>query len=89
MATEQLQCFNKTCGQMYREEENHDEACCYHPGQPVFHDGFKGWDCCERKTRDFSLFMEFKGCKTIFYLVYSMLTFIDALILIARQKRTT
>ncbi|KAF7493866.1 Cysteine and histidine-rich domain-containing protein 1 [Sarcoptes scabiei] len=63
MATEQLQCFNKTCGQMYREEENHDEACCYHPGQPVFHDGFKGWDCCERKTRDFSLFMEFKGCK--------------------------
>ena len=37
-------CANKGCVDRYfTEEENHDEACKHHSGEPIFHDTKKGW----------------------------------------------
>lgn len=58
-----LQCYNISCGKTYQEIENNDQACQYHPGKPYFHDGYKEWTCCKMRSRDFSVFMSFKGCK--------------------------
>lgn len=38
------------------------ESCRYHPGVPVFHDAYKGWSCCNKKSVDFTEFLNFKGC---------------------------
>lgn len=57
-----LQCFNTSCGAQFREVDNGDDACTYHQGKPYFHDGYKEWTCCKMKSRDFTIFMGFKGC---------------------------
>lgn len=38
------------------------DACLHHPGNPVFHDAYKGWSCCNKKTVDFTEFLNIKGC---------------------------
>lgn len=38
------------------------DSCCHHPGQPVFHDAYKGWSCCSKKCTDFTEFLNIKGC---------------------------
>lgn len=35
-------CKNKSCGKTYKEKDNHDAACEYHPGPAVFHDRLRG-----------------------------------------------
>ena len=40
------------------------EECIYHPGQPIFHEGSKGWTCCKRRVLEFDEFMKIEGCKT-------------------------
>lgn len=35
-------CKNKGCGQTFKEKDNHDAACSYHPGPAVFHDRMRG-----------------------------------------------
>ncbi|KAA8539840.1 hypothetical protein F0562_026532 [Nyssa sinensis] len=35
-------CRNKGCGKTFREKDNHDTACNYHPGPAVFHDRMRG-----------------------------------------------
>ena len=35
----------------------------YHPGQPLFHEGSKGWTCCSKKVLEFDEFMKIEGCK--------------------------
>ena len=35
----------------------------YHPGQPIFHEGSKGWTCCKRRVLEFDEFMRIEGCK--------------------------
>ncbi|KAI4120456.1 MAG: hypothetical protein LQ347_007089, partial [Umbilicaria vellea] len=40
------------------------EACVYHPGQPIFHEGTKGWTCCKRRVLEFDEFMRISGCQT-------------------------
>lgn len=35
-------CKNKGCGQTFKEKDNHDTACSYHPGPAVFHDRMRG-----------------------------------------------
>ncbi|KAL8920010.1 MAG: hypothetical protein Q9172_004704 [Xanthocarpia lactea] len=40
-----------------------DEECVYHPGQPLFHEGSKGWTCCKRRVLEFDEFMKIEGCK--------------------------
>uniref|UniRef100_A0A674I9D4 Integrin subunit beta 1 binding protein 2 n=1 Tax=Terrapene triunguis TaxID=2587831 RepID=A0A674I9D4_9SAUR len=49
---------------IYKGAENETEACIFHPGVPVFHEGMKYWSCCGIKTTDFSAFLEQEGCST-------------------------
>ncbi|RZC42035.1 cysteine and histidine-rich domain-containing protein [Asbolus verrucosus] len=57
-----LQCYNKGCGQKYDSNLNNDKSCCHHPGEPFFHDAYKGWSCCNKKCTDFTEFLNIKGC---------------------------
>jgi cysteine/histidine-rich domain-containing protein 1 len=57
-----LQCYNKGCGQKFSSSSNSDDSCCHHPGEPVFHDAYKGWSCCNKKCTDFTEFLNIKGC---------------------------
>lgn len=57
-----IQCYNKGCGQTYDPNNNGPDACQHHPGQPKFHDAYKGWTCCPKKSTDFSQFLAFPGC---------------------------
>ncbi|KAJ1799216.1 hypothetical protein LPJ59_001987 [Coemansia sp. RSA 2399] len=56
-------CTLNGCGQEYDEAANDAMACQYHPGNPVFHEGLKGWSCCKPRVHSFDEFMEIKGCK--------------------------
>lgn len=38
------------------------DACVHHPGEPFFHDAYKGWTCCSKKCTDFTEFLNIKGC---------------------------
>ena len=58
-----LTCYNKGCTQRFLEEDNNISACKFHPGEPIFHEGLKGWSCCSRRTTSFSDFLEFPGCE--------------------------
>ena len=40
-----------------------NEECNYHPGQPTFHEGSKGWTCCKRRVLEFEEFMRIEGCQ--------------------------
>jgi len=56
-------CRNFGCGQKFCVAENHDEACLYHKGGPVFHDTYKYWKCCpDQKKIDFDDFAAIPGC---------------------------
>ncbi|XP_062849407.1 cysteine and histidine-rich domain-containing protein 1 [Trichomycterus rosablanca] len=57
-------CKNKGCKSMYQCPETDAEICTYHPGAPVFHEGYKYWSCCCIKTTDFNAFLDQKGCTT-------------------------
>lgn len=35
-------CKNKGCGETFKEKDNHDTACNYHPGPAIFHDRIRG-----------------------------------------------
>lgn len=39
------------------------DACRHHPGTPYFHDAYKGWSCCNKKSVDFTEFLNIKGCE--------------------------
>ncbi|KAH8426018.1 cysteine and histidine-rich domain-containing protein [Aspergillus melleus] len=39
------------------------ENCVHHPGQPVFHEGSKGWSCCKKRVLEFDEFLKIQGCK--------------------------
>ncbi|XP_012263523.2 cysteine and histidine-rich domain-containing protein morgana [Athalia rosae] len=57
-----LNCYNRGCGQKYDPNDNKGDDCTHHPGQPVFHDAYKGWSCCNKKCTDFTEFLNIKGC---------------------------
>ena len=58
----ELMCYNKGCGQKFREETNVEDVCQFHPGAPIFHDAYKSWSCCSKKSTDFTEFLNFPGC---------------------------
>ncbi len=58
----ELQCYNKGCGKTFNSDNNGPEACTHHPGVPNFHDAYKGWTCCTKKSTDFSEFLSIPGC---------------------------
>lgn len=55
-------CKNNSCKSTYQGQESNNEICKYHPGQPIFHEGMKYWSCCQKKTTDFTVFLEQSGC---------------------------
>ncbi|XP_030018336.1 cysteine and histidine-rich domain-containing protein 1 [Sphaeramia orbicularis] len=57
-------CKNAGCKTMYQGPETDSEVCTHHPGVPVFHEGYKYWNCCCIKTIDFNAFLDQKGCTT-------------------------
>ncbi|KAJ5379125.1 hypothetical protein N7509_012244 [Penicillium cosmopolitanum] len=38
------------------------KKCVHHPGNPVFHEGSKGWSCCKRRVLEFDEFLRIPGC---------------------------
>uniref|UniRef100_A0A336MXP2 CSON008807 protein n=1 Tax=Culicoides sonorensis TaxID=179676 RepID=A0A336MXP2_CULSO len=60
--TNLVPCYNRGCAQMYDEAQNTEESCRHHPGEPYFHDAYKGWSCCKKKSVDFTEFLSIKGC---------------------------
>jgi len=59
-----LHCYNKGCGQKFDPNNNPEGACLYHPGPPYFHDAYKIWNCCGKKSVDFGTWLSYKGCAT-------------------------
>lgn len=57
-------CKRKNCGVTYNGGARDDEECTHHPGQPIFHEGSKGWTCCKRRVLEFDDFLRMPGCKT-------------------------
>lgn len=61
-------CKRRGCGisskTLSANDNRSKEACVYHSGQPVFHEGSKGWSCCKRRVLEFDEFMKIPGCKT-------------------------
>ncbi|KAI4498097.1 hypothetical protein M0802_006921 [Mischocyttarus mexicanus] len=62
-----LHCYNRGCGMMFDPNDNKEGDCVHHPGQPVFHDAYKGWSCCSKKCRDFTEFLNIVGCTKSFH----------------------
>eukprot|EP00250_Pteridium_aquilinum_P004768 c14973_g1_i1 orf=69-584(+) len=52
----------KNCSKTFTEMENHDTACEYHPGPPVFHDRYRGWKCCNVHVKEFDEFLTIPPC---------------------------
>ncbi|KAI9510890.1 HSP20-like chaperone [Russula earlei] len=58
-------CTRRGCGKEFDDTDNSEEACIYHPGAPVFHEGLKSWSCCNTVNKpvlDFDEFMAIAGC---------------------------
>lgn len=58
-------CKRRGCNASYSGNGSRDdETCVHHPGQPIFHEGSKGWSCCKRRVLEFDEFMKLAGCTT-------------------------
>ncbi|EDO42059.1 predicted protein [Nematostella vectensis] len=57
-------CKNSACNSTYVSESTNDERCWHHPGAPVFHEGYKYWTCCMKRTTDFNEFLGQEGCSS-------------------------
>lgn len=57
-------CKHGGCGCTYDSPKTDQTECVYHPGVPVFHEGYKFWSCCKKRTTDFTTFMSQPGCET-------------------------
>jgi len=56
-------CRRRGCNETYDPQTPRDEeTCTHHPGQPIFHEGSKGWSCCKRRVLEFDEFMKIPGC---------------------------
>ncbi|KAL9597282.1 MAG: hypothetical protein Q9219_005263 [cf. Caloplaca sp. 3 TL-2023] len=60
-------CRRRGCNAVYAgnttPSSRMEEECIFHPGQPLFHEGSKGWTCCKRRVLEFDEFMKIEGCK--------------------------
>ncbi|KAI8905962.1 chord-domain-containing protein, partial [Gorgonomyces haynaldii] len=57
-------CKRRGCNKNYQDETSRTQECVYHPGQPLFHEGSKGYTCCNRKVLEFDEFLKIPGCTT-------------------------
>ncbi|KAI5296844.1 hypothetical protein KEM56_005290, partial [Ascosphaera pollenicola] len=52
-------CRRRGCNAQYTSPRDiKSEKCTYHPGQPIFHEGSKGWSCCKRRVLEFDQFLK-------------------------------
>jgi hypothetical protein len=49
---------------MYVDSSSDLGECLHHPGAPIFHEGYKFYTCCQRRTTDFNEFLRQEGCTT-------------------------
>lgn len=56
-------CHNTGCRQTF-DGANLTGECVFHEGSAIFHEGMKYWSCCQRKTSDFTAFLNQAGCTT-------------------------
>jgi hypothetical protein len=49
-------CKRYGCKKKFKDSENIENCCSYHPGKPIFHDRVKGWSCCEKRAYDWEEF---------------------------------
>jgi hypothetical protein len=59
-------CYNRGCQKTFiptNDPSKDDTACQYHPGLPYFHDAYKIWSCCQKKSHDFTTFLSIPGCQ--------------------------
>lgn len=57
-------CKNRGCQLTYQGPASNNQECVYHQGTPIFHEGYKYWSCCQRRTSDFNEFLKQEGCTT-------------------------
>ncbi|KAF0709598.1 Aste57867_5823 [Aphanomyces stellatus] len=63
-----IQCKNFGCREKYYDSENHAAACKHHTLPPKFHDGKKGWTCCQEKLAyDWEEFEKIEPCAVGFH----------------------
>jgi len=57
-------CYNRGCGKTYNPRDNPPDSqdCKHHPGAPYFHETYKGWTCCNKRSSDFTEFLNTPGC---------------------------
>lgn len=59
-------CYNRGCQKNFtplNDPTKDDVACQFHPGLPYFHDAYKIWSCCQKKSHDFNTFLSLPGCQ--------------------------
>lgn len=70
-------CKNNSCKGTYTGVASDEEVCNYHPGTPIFHEGLKYWSCCQKKTTEFSMFLEQRGCTQGRHVWFSKVYYLD------------
>eukprot|EP00039_Didymoeca_costata_P002065 m.57335 g.57335 ORF g.57335 m.57335 type:complete len:305 (+) comp11099_c0_seq2:59-973(+) len=58
-------CTRNACKAEYVNEDSDKDTCKHHPGAPVFHEGYKYWSCCKKKTTEFDEFLDQPGCEDV------------------------
>ena len=56
-------CRHHACNEIFVDDSSRTEACVYHPGLAVFHEGSKYWTCCKPRCAEFEEFLKIQGCK--------------------------
>ena len=64
MSSDGQLCYNRGCGKTFNPRDNPPDStdCLHHSGAPFFHEAYKGWTCCNKKTTDFTEFLSTPGC---------------------------
>ena len=60
--SEMIKCGRQGCGSQFDPTQNGSDQCSFHSGGPIFHEGRKGWSCCDARVYDFDEFMKIPGC---------------------------
>ncbi|PWN37452.1 chord-domain-containing protein [Meira miltonrushii] len=57
-------CKRKGCNEKFAgtSRDRNSEECRFHPGQPIFHEGSKGYACCKRRVLEFDEFLTIEPC---------------------------
>ena len=78
-------CYNRGCGKQYNPRENLEEGCQFHPGAPFFHEGFKGWTCCDKKVSSLKTYNILWFCYT-YSLTRDLIYMIISLLVIQKKR---